>query len=86
MRTWIQILAKKSLVDEIRSWGWTESQLRADGVQIYKQKNSFFVSLGDWAKLEVDDIAGAIKRTYPGVEVDWDYEAGPGDGDWEKIF
>ncbi len=56
------------------------------GGVVQKLKNSFFVSLGDWAKIDADDIVGAIKRTYPGAEVDWDFEAGPGSDDWEKIF
>lgn len=46
----------------------------------------FFVSVGDWAKIEMDDLIGSIKRVYPGAKVDWDYEGGPGDGDWERIF
>ncbi len=83
--TWIAKIAKKSLVDEIRSWGWAEDQLRMDAVQIYKQDNKFFISVGDWAEVDMDDLKGAIGRVYPGSEVDWDYEAGPPE-DWARIF
>ncbi len=86
MHNWMQKLSGKSLIDEIRSWGWTESQLRSDGVEIYRRNNQFFVSVGDWAKLDVDDVSSAIKRVYSGAEVDWDYEAGPDGDGWEKIF
>ncbi len=83
--TWLTKIAKKSLIDEIRSWGWAEDQLRVDGVAIYKKSNQFFISLGDWAEVDVDDLKGAIGRIYPDSEVDWDFEAGPPDG-WERIF
>ena len=83
---WLAKIAKKSLIDEIRSWGWAEDQLRMDAVQIYKQDNKFFISVGDWAQVNIDDLKGSIKRVYPGSEVDWDYEGGPeGDG-WARIF
>lgn len=84
---WMQKLANKSLVDEIRSWGWTEDQLRKDGVSIYKQDkdNKFFISVGDWGKVNIDDLKGAIGRVYPDSEIDWDYETGPPE-DWDRIF
>lgn len=83
---WLNKIAKKSLIDEIRSWGWAEDQLRMDAVQIYKQNNKFFISVGDWAQVNIDDLKGAIKRVYPNSEVDYEYEAGPeGDG-WKRIF
>ena len=71
---------------EIRTWGWSEDQLRRDGVQLYRSGNKFFFSIGDWAKVEVDDLMGAVKSTYPGSEVSYEFEGGPGEGDWERIF
>ncbi len=82
---WLIKIAKKSLIDEIRSWGWSEDQLRMDAVQIYKNDNEFFISVGDWAQVKIDDLKGAIERVYPGSEVDWNYEAGPPEG-WDRIF
>jgi len=55
-------------------------------VEIYRKGNSFFVSIGDWAKIEMDDVIGSIKRVYPGATVDWDYEGGPGGEGWSRIF
>lgn len=83
--SWLIKIAEKNLIDEIRSWGWAEDQLHEDAVQIYKQDNKFFISVGDWSKVDIDDLIGAIKRVYPGSKVDWDFEAGPPD-DWEKVF
>lgn len=83
--TWLTKIAKKSLIDEIRSWGWAEDQLRMDAVAIYKNDNEFFISVGDWAEVDIDDLCGAIGRIYPDAKIDWDYEAGP-PGDWERIF
>lgn len=83
---WLNKIAQKSLIDEIRSWGWAEDQLRMDAVQIYKQNNKFFISVGDWAQVNIDDLKGSIERVYPNSEVDYEYEGGPeGDG-WERIF
>lgn len=84
--SWLTRLAKKSLINEIRSWGWAEDQLRMDAVQIHKQDNKFFISIGDWAEVDIDDLKGAIGQVYPGSEVDWDFEAGPPKGDWARIF
>lgn len=83
---WLMKIAKKSLIEEIESWGWSEDQLRMDAVQIYRKNNKFFISLGDWANTDPGDIKGAIERVYPGSETDWDYEAGPGGDDWARIF
>jgi len=78
--------ASNSLIDEIRGWGWTEDQLHSDGVSIWKRGDEFFIDLGDWAKVEVDDLKGAIGRYHPGAIVGYEFEGGPeGDG-WEKIF
>jgi len=82
---WLTKLAKKSLIDEIRSWGWSEDQLRMDAVAIYQHDNEFFISVGDWANVVIDDLKGAIERVYPDAEIDWDYEAGPPEG-WKRIF
>lgn len=85
--TWLNRIAKKSLIDEIRSWGWAEDQLRKDAVQIYKQGNKFFISVGDWAQVNIDDLKGAIGRIYPDAKIDWDFEAGPPESeDWARIF
>jgi len=86
MYNWMQKISSKKLIDEINRWGWTESQLRKDGVSIYQNSDQFFISIGDWAKLDVDDIVKAIEKFHPGAKVEWDYEAGPGEGNWEKIF
>ena len=83
---WLTKIAKKSLIDEIRSWGWSEDQLRMDAVQIYKQDNKFFISAGDWAQVNIDDLIGAIERIYPNSEVDYEYEGGPGGDGWKRIF
>jgi len=83
---WLAKIAQKSLIDEIRSQGWAEDQLRMDAVQIHKRNNKFFISVGDWAQVNIDDLIGAIERIYPGSETDYEYEGGPeGDG-WKRIF
>lgn len=86
--SWLTKIAKKSLIDEIRSSGWAEDQLRMDAVQIYKKNNKFFISIGDWAQVNTDDLKGAIERVYPDSKVDWDYEADPPDGGegWIRTF
>lgn len=84
--SWLEKIAQKSLINEIRSWGWTEEQLRKDAVQIYKRNNEFFISLGDWAKVDSDDLEGAIHRVYPDSKVEWDFEAGPGGDGWDRVF
>ncbi len=95
MTNWLQKTAPKSLIDEIKGYGgWTEEQMRHDGVVIWQKDDDFFVSLGDWAKCDADDIRGAIERLYPKAKVEWDFEAGPSchsadnsDGeDWTKVF
>ncbi len=83
---WFEKISQKSLVDEIGSWGWSEDQLHKDGVSIFRRNNEFFIDLGDWANVEVDDLKGAIKRVYPGASVDCDYESGPQDDSWERVF
>ncbi len=84
--SWFDRIAKKSLLDEIRSWGWSEDQLKLDAVGIYKRNSDFFVSLGDWAKVNVDDVKGSINRVYPDSNISYEFEGGPeGDG-WERIL
>lgn len=82
---WLQKIAKNSLRKEISLRGWSEEQQKKDALDVWKDNNKVFFSIGDWAKIETDDIIGAIKYIYPDVQVEWDFEAGPGNGNWEKI-
>lgn len=83
---WMKRIAENALQKEIRLWGWSNEQQSLDALSVWKQDNRIFFSVGDWAKIDTDDIVGAIKRIYPDVEIDWDSEAGPGAGDWTKIL
>jgi hypothetical protein len=83
---WLEKLSQNSLIHEISLSGWSEDQLHKDGVSIWRRSNEFYIDLGDWAKVEVDDLKGAIGRVHPGASVGYDFEAGPeGDG-WSRIF
>ena len=57
-----------------------------DAVQIYRRNNEFFISMGDWAQVNIDDLKGAIGRAYSGSEISWDYEGGPEGDNWKRIF
>lgn len=83
---WLERTAQQSLLDRIHSWGWSEDQLRQDGVQISQRDNEFFIDLGDWAKVSVDDLKGAINMEYPGSSVDYEFEGGPEGSGWTRIF
>lgn len=76
-----------SLTQELVSSGWSEAQLRRDALQVWVRDSEGFFSLGDWAKVPPDDVEAAIKRAFDDdVRVEWDFEAGPGEGEWEQIF
>ncbi len=83
---WLLKISKTDLLKEIQNRGWTKEQLGVDGLEIYKNSNKWFFSIGDWAKTDPEDIIGAIKYIQPQSEVEWDYEAGPGEGEWEKVY
>jgi len=72
---------------EMVSDGWDEAQLRRDALRVWTRDGEAFFSLGDWAKVPSDDVEAAVKRALgDDVRVEWDFEAGPGDGDWERII
>jgi len=84
---WLKKLAKsRTLIEEIESRGWAKEQVRKDGVEIYQKDNEFFISLGDWAEIDAEVIEKAIKYLHNNAEVSWDYEGGPGEGNWKKIL
>lgn len=84
--TWMQRISENALRKEIRFRGWSNEQQGMDALEVWKKGNEIFFTVGDWAKIDTKDIEGAIKRTYPDASIEWDYEAGPGDGNWEKIL
>lgn len=57
--------------DDLRVWQ------SADGSEI-------FFSVGDWSD-NAEDIAAELADLYPDADIDFDYEAGPGAGDWEEL-
>jgi len=83
---WLERIAQNSLVKEISLSGWTEDQLHKDGVSIWRRGSQFFIDLGDWAKVEVDDLKSAISRAHPGASIDYEFEGGPSGDGWTKIF
>lgn len=85
MMNWLLKISTKDLIKEIKLRGWEEDQLHADGLAIFKDGDNWFFSLGDWAKTDPEDVIGAIKYIQPDSTVEWDYEAGPGDGNWTKV-
>lgn len=83
---WLQKSAASLIQDIIRS-GWSEAQLKRDGLILWQDGNKFIFSIGDWAKVDPDDIQAVIERTHPDAEVEWDYElGGPGPGNWNRLF
>ena len=81
------MVSMDSLTQELVSGGWHEAQLRRDALQVWVRDGEAFFSLGDWAKVSSEDVEAAIKRVFgDDVHVKWDFEAGPGEGDWEQIF
>ncbi len=72
---------------ELVSGGWDEAQLRRDALQVWTRDGEVFFSLGDWAKVPADDVEATVKRVFGNdVRVEWDFESGPGDGEWKQII
>ncbi len=82
---WLQKISDKKLIHEIELRGWAEEQLNKDALNVWRDNDKFFFSVGDWANVNTDDITAAIEYTYPNSSVSWDFEAGPPEG-WEKVI
>ncbi len=85
---WLQKISTSPgrLINAIESRGWSEEQIRKDALDVWRDGNRLFFSVGDWAKISTDDITSAIKEIFPGSEIEGDCEAGPGEGNWKKIL
>lgn len=83
---WLQKTAKNEILKAIEGRGWVEEQLKRDGFDIWQKGNNFFVSSGDWAVVDIEEVYKAIKYVHPDADIQCEAESGPRDDSWTKIF